>query len=170
MAAKNFPIALDNCKFLSYNCQRSNKLRKGNAMKEIGKLIHMVDVKLKRKTDLLAAQYNLTSIQFVAMECICHGSQDSEVFQRDLERKLDVRRSTVSNVLGILEKKGYVRRESVCEDARLKKLLLTQEGMKVYQDFKVHLEEAEAEDFQLFSEEERSTLMHLLERLSKFIT
>ncbi len=37
-------------------------------MKEIGMLIHMVDVKLKRKNDLLAAQYNLTSIQVVAMD------------------------------------------------------------------------------------------------------
>lgn len=136
-------------------------------MKQIGKLIHMVDVKLKRNIDLLAAQYNLTSIQFIAMECIYLQSQDKEVFQRDLEKALDVRRSTISNGLGILEKKGYVRRESVHEDARLKKLALTPLGLQVYQDFKKHLEQVEAEDFQMLSPEELRVLTELLERLCK---
>lgn len=136
-------------------------------MKQIGKLIHMVDVKLKRNIDLLAAQYNLTSIQFIAMECIYLQSQDKEVFQRDLEKALDVRRSTISNGLGILEKKGYVRRESVHEDARLKKLALTPLGLQVYQDFKKHLEQVEAEDFQMLSQEELCVLTELLERLCK---
>ncbi len=136
-------------------------------MKQIGKLIHMVDVKLKRNIDLLAAQYNLTTIQFIAMECIYLESQDKEVFQRDLEKALDVRRSTISNGLGILEKKGYLRRESVHEDARLKKLVLTPEGIQVYQDFKKHLEQVEAEDFQMLSQEELCVLTELLERLCK---
>lgn len=136
-------------------------------MKQIGKLIHMVDVKLKRNIDLLAAQYNLTSIQFIAMECIYLESQGKEVFQRDLEKALDVRRSTISNGLGILEKKGYVRRESVHEDARLKKLALTPLGLQVYQDFKKHLEQVEAEDFQMLSQEELCVLTELLERLCK---
>lgn len=139
-------------------------------MRQIGKLIHMVDVKLKRKIDLLAAQYNLTTIQFIAMGCIYWGSQDREIFQRDLEKELDVRRSTISNVLGILEKKGYLRRESVCEDARLKKLVLTSEGIQVYQNFDMRLGEAEEKDFQVFSEEELFTFVRLLERLSKSIT
>lgn len=139
-------------------------------MKQIGKLIHMVDVKLKRNIDLLAAQYNLTSIQFIAMECIYLESQGKEVFQRDLEKALDVRRSTISNGLGILEKKGYVRRESVHEDARLKKLLLTSAGLQVYQDFKKHLEQVEAEGFQMLSQEELCVLTELLERLCKSLT
>ncbi|MCI9596752.1 MAG: MarR family transcriptional regulator [Firmicutes bacterium] len=134
-------------------------------MQQIGKLIHMVDVKLKRNIDSLAAQYNLTSIQFIVMECIYLESQRKEVFQRDLEKALDVRRSTISNGLGILEKKGYVRRESVHEDARLKKLLITPAGIQVYQDFKARLERAEAEDFQVLSKEELNLLIDLLERL-----
>ena len=138
-------------------------------MQNIGKLIHNVDVKLKRKTDRLASDYDLTSVQFIVMELIYLTPANQDLFQRDLEATLDVRRSTISSVLGLLEKKGYVRRESVCSDARLKKLALTPSGEAMYLEFKSCLTAAEAEDFQFFSDEEKATLLQLLERLSASI-
>lgn len=138
-------------------------------MQNIGKLIHNVDVKLKRKIDRLAADYDLTSVQFVVMELICLTPEDQDFFQKDLEAALDVRRSTISSVLGLLEKKGYIRRESVSSDARLKKLVLTPSGKAIYMEFKSCLAAAEAEDFQLFSREEKEMLIRLLERLSASI-
>ncbi|MCQ4635561.1 MarR family transcriptional regulator [Anaerovorax odorimutans] len=138
-------------------------------MKNIGKIIHVIDVKLKRKIDRLADEYNLTLIQFIAMERIYLSSKEGDVYQRDLEMALDVRRSTVSNVLGILENKGYLLRESVPCDARLKKLVLTAEGESVYREFKQRLEQDEAKDFQVFTDEEAETLMRLLKRLSETI-
>lgn len=139
-------------------------------MKKIGKLIHTVDVKIKRRIDRLAIEYDLTSVQFIAMEWIYHASKDKDVFQRDLEIELDVRRSTISNVLGLLEKKNYIVRESVAADARLKKLLLTPAGEKVYKEFEACLARSEAEDFKIFSEEDTELLIKLLERLSDSIS
>ncbi|MCB6992970.1 MarR family transcriptional regulator [bacterium 210820-DFI.6.37] len=138
-------------------------------MQNMGKLIHTVDVKLKRKIDRLAFDYDLTSVQFVVMELIYLTPKDQDIFQKDLEAALDVRRSTISNILGLLEKKDYVRRESVRSDARLKKLALTPAGEAMYLEFKSCLAAAEAEDFQLFSEDEKRTLLCLLERLSASI-
>lgn len=136
-------------------------------MKNIGKIIHVIDVKLKRKIDRLAGEYNLTLIQFIAMEHIYLASKKGDVFQRDLEAALDVRRSTISNVLGILENKGYIRRESVACDARLKKLILTPAGESIFMEFKQRLAQDEAQDFQVFTEEETETLLRLLKRLSE---
>lgn len=136
-------------------------------MKRIGKIIHTIDVKLKRKVDRFAEEYNLTLIQFIVMENIYHQSLAGEVFQRDLEAALDVRRSTISNVLGILENKGYIRRESVACDARLKKLVLTPGGKDTYLEFSQRLDEEDARDFQFFTEEESETLLRLLIRLSE---
>ncbi|MCD8036404.1 MAG: MarR family transcriptional regulator [Clostridiales bacterium] len=48
-----------------------------------------------------------------------------DVYQRDIETKLGVRPSTSTAMLQILEKNGYIRRERVANDARLKKLVLT---------------------------------------------
>lgn len=138
-------------------------------MQTIGKLIHTVDVKLKRNIDSLAAQYDLTFVQFLVMKLIYLTPEGQDIFQKDLEAALDVRRSTISNVLGLLEKKDYIRRESVPSDARLKKLTLTPAGEKMYLDFSACLMAADAEYFQSFSPSETETLLQLLERLSQSI-
>ena len=59
--------------------------------------------------------------------CYIESEQDNgrDVFQRDIEDKLNVRPSTATSILKVLEKNGYLVRESVKSDARLKKLVLT---------------------------------------------
>lgn len=138
-------------------------------MQKIGKLIHIVDIKMKRRIDRLADEFDLTSVQFFVMEWIYFAARERDVFQRDLEAALDVRRSTISNILKLLEAKGYVLRESVSEDARLKKLVLTSDGIRIYKEFKEHLSTMAAEESQFFSPEEMDMLVSLLKRLTKVI-
>lgn len=38
------------------------------SMQKIGKLIHIVDIKMKRRIDHLAAEFDLTSVQFFVLE------------------------------------------------------------------------------------------------------
>lgn len=57
---------------------------------------------------------------------------DQNVFQKDIENAFCVRRSTVSKVIRLMETKGLIRRESVPNDARLKKLVLTPDGMELH--------------------------------------
>lgn len=56
----------------------------------------------------------------------------TDVYQKDVEAHFSVRRSTASRMLGTLEEKGLIRRESVESDARLKKILLTDEGWELH--------------------------------------
>ena len=56
--------------------------------------------------------------------------RDEPVFQRDIEREFSITRSTVTNILQLMERKGYIRRQSVPQDARLKQLVLTEEGIQ----------------------------------------
>lgn len=56
--------------------------------------------------------------------------QDIDIFQKDLEKKFSVRRSTMSVILNGLEKKSYIHRVSVDSDSRLKKIVLTEKGLK----------------------------------------
>ena len=53
--------------------------------------------------------------------------REEQVFQRDIEREFSITRSTVTNILQLMERKGYIERRSVPQDARLKKLVLTEE-------------------------------------------
>jgi DNA-binding MarR family transcriptional regulator len=51
---------------------------------------------------------------------------DAPVYQRDLERVFQIRRSTASAMLKTMVKNDWIRREPVASDARLKRLLLTE--------------------------------------------
>ncbi len=55
--------------------------------------------------------------------------RNEPVFQRDIEREFSITRSTVTNILQLMERKGYIQRLSVPQDARLKQLVLTEEGI-----------------------------------------
>lgn len=49
---------------------------------------------------------------------------NEEIFPQDIEQRFGVTRSTSSRVLGLMEQKGLIARESVKRDARLKKIVL----------------------------------------------
>ena len=51
--------------------------------------------------------------------------EGEDVFQRDLEKKFGITRSTASKVIGLMVQKGLIEYKSVDYDARLKKLALT---------------------------------------------
>lgn len=74
-----------------------------------------------------------------------YRNREREIFQKDIENEFDIARSTVTNILKLMEKKGYVTRTMDEKDARYKKLELTEHGMQVQQKIikiidKVHSE------------------------------
>ena len=70
-------------------------------------------------------------------------NRDKDIFQKDIENKFSIRRSTVSGILQLMEKKGYVKREGVVYDARLKKLTLTEKAWDYYYKIMVKINEGE---------------------------
>lgn len=58
---------------------------------------------------------------------------DKDIFQKDFEKQFSIRRSTASNLLKIMESNGLIRRISVPNDARLKKIILTEKAKKIHQ-------------------------------------
>jgi len=59
-----------------------------------------------------------------------YENSDRDIFQRDIEARFRISRSTTSSMLALMEKKGLVKRESVEHDARLKKITLTPKTME----------------------------------------
>ena len=58
-----------------------------------------------------------------------HSEED--IYQRDIEAEFSIARSTATGILKLMEKRGYIRRVSVERDARLKKLELTEVGIRM---------------------------------------
>lgn len=90
-----------------------------------------------------------------------------DVFQKDLEKEFDITRSTASKVVNLMEQKGFIRRESVANDARLKKLVLTEKAEAVTKYLKDDMYALENRLTRGFSEAELENLRSYLERLKK---
>ena len=100
---------------------------------------------------------------------IYHKSDKRDIFQRDIEEELDIRRSSVTSVLQLMEKNGYIQRVSVSEDARLKKIILTEKGLEIQKnvyDFILKIEKSLRDEL---SDDEMEILVNLIDRLSKKI-
>ncbi len=59
-----------------------------------------------------------------------YDNRDKEIFQKDIEKEFEINKSTVTCIIKLMEKKGYIQRQSVEYDGRLKRIRLTDKGEK----------------------------------------
>ena len=91
--------------------------------------------------------------------------KNESIYQRDIEREFSITRSTVTNILQLMERKGYIERQSVPQDARLKKLVLTEEGSRIHEKTMESLHQTDQFVSGLLTEEENAELLRLLNKL-----
>lgn len=99
---------------------------------DVGRLISRISHQLKRQMCAPEEEDSLrTNMQRVVLHYILFQSMKKEVYQRDVEREFQIRRSTATGILQLLEKHGFIMREPVKWDARLKKLVPTDKAEAV---------------------------------------
>ena len=91
--------------------------------------------------------------------------RDEPVFQRDIEREFSITRSTVTNILQLMERKGYIQRLNVPQDARLKQLVLTEEGICFHEKTMLCFHQTDDYVAGLLTAEENTELLRLLNKL-----
>ena len=137
-------------------------------------LPQVVPAQIRRVNNLISRRVNHYSrLNGVEDVTAMHGwilaylyeCRDREVFQRDVERAFSITRSTVTNILQLMEKKGYIRRVGVPQDARLKRLVLTEEGAKAHQQIILSFRQTDQFISSLLTEEENAELLRLLNKL-----
>ena len=92
------------------------------------------------------------------------------VYQKDLEAEFNITRSTASKVLNLMEEKGFIVRESVPEDARLKKLVLTPEAIEISKGMEADRDAIERQITKGFSEIELQQFYSYIERIRKNVS
>ena len=118
--------------------------------------------------DMAVSENGLTSIQSRILGHIRHGEEENrDVFQKEIEEIFRIKKSSVTSVLQTLEKKGLIVRESVPEDARVKKLVLTQEARKLQQCTYQALGKMEQEICSLFAPEEFIQFLEYMNRIAQ---
>ena len=97
-------------------------------------------------------------------------NEDRDIFQRDLEEKFTITRSTTSRVLTLMEKKGLIERKSVDWDARLKKIVLTDKARLAQGMMREDAQRMEERLLKGFSPEEIETLELYIQRMKDNIS
>ena len=103
--------------------------------KKLGIEIHKTDLMYRRVIEAceeLQRANSLTGTHGFVLAYLCKR-EGEEVFQRDIERVCGIRRSSVTEVVQLMEKNGLIVRESVPHDARLKRLIVTPKGKELHQ-------------------------------------
>jgi DNA-binding MarR family transcriptional regulator len=92
--------------------------------------------------DASFAHIGLTGPQAAILHFIYTQGKHRDIFQRDIESEFDIRRSSVTSGLQGLERNGFIRRDNVEGDARLKKLTLTDKAVKTSKHIAELIDEA----------------------------
>lgn len=134
--------------------------------KYIAKVIIELSHQLKRDLDQTAAKHGLTRTQAMIIKYLEVETEKRDIFQKDIEKEFRIRKSSVTSVLQLLEKNGYIMRESVKEDARLKKLILTEQSRRVNAIIGDGLEKREEKFYQVLTSEEVEEFFQIVEKIS----
>lgn len=106
--------------------------------------------------------------QMIIMDYILNH-QDEDIYQKELENVLNLRRATVSGVLQTMERHGLVKRV-VCEkDVRCKKIILNEEAKELFEAKKNEFYKLEKVVKKGLSDEEIRVFCHIIESMQNNI-
>ena len=87
---------------------------------------------------------DLTSMQKHVLKFILLETIHRDLYQKDIEEEFQIRKPTVTGILQLMEKNGYIYRECAKQDARLKRILPTEKAESLRQPILHSIEEDEA--------------------------
>ncbi len=88
-----------------------------------------------------------------------------EIFQKDIEKRFGINRSSATGILQLMEKNGLIYREEVSYDARLKRIVMTKKAVSLEASIRREIELTEKQITKGFSGEELLTLLQMLSRI-----
>lgn len=135
--------------------------------KDIGRYVHILSRQIKREIDEAVSKYNVTSVQCAVIGFIFEKSKNTNVFAKDIESTFNMRRATVAEILALMEKNNLIERISIQEDARLKKIVLTQKSLEIKNNVSKKIIEVEKRIKRGLSKEEIEEFSRIIIKISK---
>ena len=99
--------------------------------------IRILDNQIKRFIDkkAMSVDKNLTGMQLAVLLFVGYHNKldkNKDIFPYDIEKKFNVRRSTVTTILKKLVKDGYITQIRASYDERYKRLFITEKSELIY--------------------------------------
>lgn len=135
--------------------------------KAIGYELREAEIMLTRyfeKQESINQLENIKGPQAMALVYLV-DHQDREIFQKDLELEMGIRKSTASKLVDRLVKNGYLTKTTSKKDGRSKQLLITNKAIADSEKIKAYVHETEAMMRKNISEEELEQFFQTLEKI-----
>lgn len=128
---------------------------------------------IKRRVDsdeVLSSQTRMTGTHGYVIGFIARRNAEGEdVYQKDIESRFSMRRSSVTELLNNMELGGFIKRESDVKDKRLKKVVLTDKAMAVHKRVVARLQSIDEELISLLTPQEFDSLKVALGKIKDYL-
>lgn len=137
-----------------------------------GRLIHILSNQMKRRNASEAVgDDGLTTMQKHVLKHILLETMHREVYQKDIEEEFRIRKSTATGILQLMEKNGFISRESSKKDARLKRIVPTPKAKSLRPEILEHIRDTEKRLIQGIDQEDvkicRKVLVQMIQNLAE---
>lgn len=134
--------------------------RIGAELREIQQLIkHRIEI--ERANDSV----NLSHVQIRLLVFLYKS--EKPIYQKDIEQYLRIRRSSVTQMLNVLERNGYIVRVVAKHDARLKEIQITDSTLLLIDEMEAHMNKMECMLRQNIDESDLAVFFKVLDQLKE---
>lgn len=138
-------------------------------MRHLGLEVHRLEKLMARQRGYSAAHQDAdrqTGMHGYLLRYL-YENQERDVFQLDIEKAFSISRSSVTVTLQLMEKNGLIRRESVAQDARLKRIVLTQKARDLHRQIEADILAFESNLARGISEEEQEVFLRVAKKMQE---
>ena len=142
-------------------------MEKERRRQHVAPTLRRVNRMMKRNLEIHVEEEGIDEITMV------HGwflqylyeNQGKDIFQKDIEKQFGFCKSSITNTIQMMEKKRYLKREAVKQDARLKKVLLTEKGIKAQQAMKSLIDQLDERTLEGITDEELESFFDVMAKI-----
>lgn len=132
---------------------------------EVGRQINKISNYLRRRSQKTQEKIGLTSSQSFVLNYIMVSN--NPVYQKDIEKEFGFRSSSATQLICIMEEKGWIKRVSSSSDKRLKEIVFTDASKLVKESVRNEIEDTEKQLIQGISKEDLAVFMKVTNQMLK---
>ena len=134
---------------------------------EIKKMDNTIFRQLKKK--LVEAGFDEVTVMHGHILGYLSRHKDVDVYQKDIGEEFGIGKSSVTNILQLMERKGYLVCRTDDNDGRCKKIVLTQKGEATHAATVRVIDMLHEELEQNVTQEEKQVFLNVIEKMRKNI-
>lgn len=133
-------------------------------MRRLGVALQRAQNTLHREVDSYARTLGLTGTQASIIDFLNSAPKNTPKYQRDIEFEFNIRKSTATNILRLMERKDLIIKKTDSQDTRLKEIILTPKAQQLAIEINAFLNQTEQKIDQLLG---KTTKQEMIENLLK---